>query len=179
MSDLIIELTQIERTDISDIKNIVYGFKDLLDHNDFCNFDMNDWIEHIAQNEKFTFAIRARKSDDIKNYLVGICGLWKIDWVARHAKIIFAMVDKDGHKNTLQPHAASFAAFKRLLNQAFNILNLNKVWIEVLEENDIKPALEKTGFLVEGIRRFHIFKNGRRQHTIIFSLTSKEFIEEK
>lgn len=175
MSELSIHLTQIEKNDLPSIKTILEaGFSKLL-VDPFENIEL--WFEKQPYENNYSFAIRARKEDGLRNFLVGMCGIWDIDWIARHGKMFFIMVDRDGHKATIQNYTATQTAVSKLLTFAFDELNLNKVWLDVLEKNDIKESLEHFGFVAEGIRRASTFKNGAYLNTIVCSLTYEEYCD--
>lgn len=182
MSDLHVELSQIDRSDINSVKNIINsGFNLLMDErSEFNDMNFSEWYERILHTDKHMFAIRVSKSDSSsasRSWLVGICGITDIDWASRHGRLIFIMVDKDGHKSTLQDHPASQHAFKTLLDYAFRELCLNKVWISAVSTNDIAEVLDANGFTAEGIRRRSVFIKGKYKDESIFSLTIKEFFE--
>jgi RimJ/RimL family protein N-acetyltransferase len=182
MNDLHVELSQIDRSDIHTIKGIIgSGFVDLLNTNtEFNHMNFIEWYGDVLSRNKHIFAIRVSKADGGaagRSWLVGICGITNIDWSSRHGQIIFIMVDKDGHKSTLQNHPASQHAFKQLIHYAFKELCLNKIWISSLSNNNIADVLNIHGFTADGIRRKHVFIKGRYRDESIFSLTMREFIE--
>lgn len=183
MSELNVDLTQIDRSDLPSIKNIISngGFKNLFDENtDFMSMDYLKWAESVIKEDQHAFAIRVSKHGEgaaARSWLVGVCGLLEVDWISRHAKIFFVMVDKDGHRSTLQNHPASLHAFKTLLDYTFKELCLNKVWISVFDNNDIKQVLSDFHFVSEGTRRRASFMNGRYRDEHIMSLTIKEYME--
>lgn len=176
MSELEILLTQVERTDCNSVQTILDGgLGKLLISPDIHTTTYHKWFDELLDANTFNFAIRAKKIGDFKSFLVGVCGIIDIDWIARHGQIFFFMVDKDGHRATLQNHPATLSAAQQLFKYAFDDLNLNKIWIEVLESNDIKSALEHFGFIGEGIRRKSIFRDGAYMNTIICSITYDEY----
>lgn len=182
MSELKVELSQIDKTDLTSVRNIVTsGFSKFLDEScDFLGMNFNSWFESIVGSDKHTFAIRVSKSDANiaeRSWLVGVCGITEIDWISRHGKIVFIMVDKDGHKCTLQNHPASLQAFKKVLKYAFEELCLNKVWMSTLSNNDIRAVLDSHGFVADGIRRQAVFSSGKYMDEYIFSITMKEYLE--
>jgi RimJ/RimL family protein N-acetyltransferase len=135
---------------------------------------MEAWLDH--GQDRVVFSIRGSEVK-YKEFVVGICAIKHIDWVARHGEVFFIMVDKDGHRATIHNHPASKKAFGDLLEFAFGELNLNKVWIEVYEHNDIKPVLEQFGFVAEGVRKDALFREGRFFDSVICSLMAVEHQE--
>jgi RimJ/RimL family protein N-acetyltransferase len=182
MSDLKVELSQVDKSDLQQLKNIMNsGFNTLMDENqEFCEMNLPKWYENILQKDNHTFSIRVSKSDGSsvsRSWLVGVCGITDVDWVSRHGRIVFVMVDKDGHKSTLQNHPASQYAFKKLLKHAFLQMNLNKVWVSSLSTNSIDKILASHRFYPEGIRRNAVFSGGKYVDESIFSLISSDFLE--
>lgn len=182
MSDLQVELSQIDRSDLNSIKQIINsGFGLLLDDGfEFNVTDFTKWYDRIVLVNKHMFAIRVSKSEtgsSSRSWLVGICGVVEVDNASRHGRLIFFMIDKDGHKSTLQNHPASRHAFNTLLKYSFKELGLNKVWMSVPSNNDISSVLDSSGFTADGIRRRSAFINGKYRDEAIFSLTMKEFME--
>ena len=182
MSELKIELSQIDHTDLASIKNIVAsGFNRFIDsYNDFEGLDFSAWFSNIVERDNHLFAIRVSKSDNDsvgRSWLVGVCGVKNIDWISRHGQLVFIMVDKDGHKCTLQNHPTSLQAFRKILDYSFKELCLNKVWISFFNNNDIGEVLGKHGFIAEGIRRQAVFSKGKYIDERVFSITMKEYME--
>jgi RimJ/RimL family protein N-acetyltransferase len=179
VSELTITLTQIEKSDIGPIKTILEsGFEKFIIEKNLTSKKLDKWFEeHNRNKENFSFGIRARKDNDHRSFLVGMCGIWNIDWVARHGKLFFIMVDRDSHQATMQNYPATRAAVEQLLAFAFDDINLDKVWIEVLEQNDIKDALEHFGFVAEGIRKATLFRGGEYLNSIVCSITYEEYCD--
>ncbi len=178
MSELKIELAQIERSDVSDIRNLMSGgFRKLYPTTAFRGWDFVKWIDWVQTESPHHFTIRVRPATDAagRNFIAGLCGISEIDEHARHGRLLFAMVDKDGQRNTLQPHTASMNAFSQLLDHCFKQLNMNKVWISSTSIDDISGVLSKLGFIAEGTRSNSLYINGRYHNEHIFSLLASEY----
>jgi RimJ/RimL family protein N-acetyltransferase len=178
MSELKIELAQVERSDISDIKNLMNsGFRKLFPTSAFKGWDFVRWIDWVQTESPHHFTIRVRPATDVagRNFIAGICGISEIDEFARHGKLTFVMVDKDGHKNSLQDHKASLTAFSQLLDHCFKQLNLNKVWIVSNPVDDISNTLAQIGFSAEGIRSNSLYMGGKYHNEHVFSLLASEY----
>lgn len=174
-----VKIAQLERSDLYRIREFFnYGFRHLLDYYiPFSKLDIEKWYDDLGDNSK-VFAIRG--SEDVyKDFIVGLGGFLHIDWISRHAEIMFMMIDKGGPKVTLHNTELSKAAFKQLLDLGFSNYNLNKVYINMHENNDIKLVLEESGFVAEGIRRQAIFKGGQFMDSIVFSLLLSEYKAKK
>lgn len=179
MKELKIKLTQIEENDAKSIAALFEnGFERFIDEvEDIGIYDLDSWFKSIVEDpSRVTFAIRASKVRDKDfGYIVGICGLWDIDWLARHARLFFVMIDRDGHRATMQNYPATQYAVNNIIDMAFNTLNLNKIWIEVYEHNDIKETLEYFGFVAEGIRRDTLYVSGKPLNSIVCSMLKQEY----
>ncbi len=178
MSELKIELAQIERSDISDIKNLMSaGFKKLFPSTAFKGWDWSRWIEWVQTESTHHFTIRVRPQSDSagRNFIAGLCGVSDLDEFARHGKLTFVMVDKDGQRKSLQDHKSSVAAFAKLLDYCFKQLNLNKVWITSNALDDISTTLVQLGFSAEGIRSNAAYIGGKYYNEQIFSLLASEY----
>ncbi len=178
MSELRIELAQVERSDTSDIKNLMNsGFKKLFATSSFKGWDFARWIDWVQNESPHHFTIRVRPATDTagRNFIAGICGVSEIDEFARHGRLLFVMVDKDGHRNSLQDQKASLSAFTQLLDHCFKQMNLNKVWISSSPVDDISNTLAQLGFSAEGIRTNALYINGKYYNEHIFSLLASEY----
>ena len=183
MSKLSIRLTQIEKTDLSAIATLFQGgFERFQPIEDLDINYLPGWLEEtVSDPNQRMFAIRAARTNSAspeRLYVVGICGLVEIDWISRHAKLVFIMVDKDGHKSTVQNHPATQSAFNQMLKYGYQELGLNRIWIEVFEHNDIRKTLEQFGFMPEGVRIDAAWIGDRYYNSIICSLISSEYSEQ-
>lgn len=167
MQSVEVGLRQIERTDASVVKKLLSSpfskLANLPTLGDFFN-----------AHDRVCFAITASKGgSDV--YVVGVCGLFNIDWISRHAELIFIMMDKLKYDGTIQNFSPTTSALTRLLKFGFEELGLNKVWLEILETNHSMETLESMGFVVEGIRRDAAFKGGQFVSSSVLSITAQEF----
>jgi len=70
-------------------------------------------------------------------------------------------------------------ATRLIVRYAFDVLNLNRVWLHVLEDNQRgQRAYEKVGFKVEGVLRQSAFREGRYLDTITMGILRGELTEE-
>jgi RimJ/RimL family protein N-acetyltransferase len=70
-------------------------------------------------------------------------------------------------------------ATRLIVRYAFNVLNLNRVWLHVLADNQRgQRAYEKVGFKVEGVLRQAGFREGRYMDMITMGILRGELIEE-
>ena len=89
------------------------------------------------------------------NTILGIVGLFNINWQARHAELrIFLWKNQNNGIGT--------EACKFIVDYAFNMLNLNKVWLGTNLSN--APAVkcyQSAGFDYVGTLKDEIFRNGQ------------------
>lgn len=162
-----VTLTQIEENDIPKIRNILGGRFSLY-------IDERDYDKIIGLREEVIYGIRATSRDGNKPYLVGVCGIFDIDWVSRVGRIIFYMIDKEGQSSTIQGFPTTKKVFSELIDVGFSELNLNKLHINVYEHNDIKEVLEEHNFKPEGIKRDDLYKEGKYYNCIVCSLFKED-----
>jgi len=181
MSELAIRLTQVELTDKTAIRALYdNGFSKYWDRNDlFDPYNIeNELSKILSDDHRRLFVIRASRTNSSgpsKLYVVGICGFVEIDWISRHAKLVFLMVDKGGHAATIQNYPATRSAFSNMLDYGFKELGLNKIWMEIQEHNNVKESLEMFGFIPEGVRVDSYWNEGQYYNTIICSITLAEY----
>jgi RimJ/RimL family protein N-acetyltransferase len=106
--------------------------------------------------------------------LIGGTGLHDIDFRNRHASFgITIGVPAEQSKG----HGTE--ATRLIVGHAFETLNLNRVWLQVYEDNlrGIR-AYEKAGFRKEGILRQDVFRAGRYWDTIVMAILREEWVSD-
>jgi diamine N-acetyltransferase len=97
---------------------------------------------------------------------VGAMGLVGVDSLHRRAELGRVVMDRE---STGRGYAT--AAISILSRLAFDGLNLHRLFIEVLADNEAAIGLyEKCGFVKEGRLRRHVWKDGRYQDVVIMGL---------
>ena len=111
--------------------------------------------------------------DQESSKLIGDIGISLIDPKNKHAEIGMTIGDKSywgkGYGTDL---------VKTILNFCFKILDLNKVYLDVWEEN--KRAIDcylKCGFKRDGVLRDHVFREGIYHNKWIMSILKREWQE--
>jgi dTDP-4-amino-4,6-dideoxygalactose transaminase/RimJ/RimL family protein N-acetyltransferase len=67
-------------------------------------------------------------------------------------------------------------AYTAFMQDLFNREGMNKVWLEVLGNNDRALRLyRRLGFVEEGVKRQHVKRNGAYLDSIVMSMTADEF----
>ena len=133
-------------------------------------FEMEkNWLEKALINtpNQIRFAILEVK----KLELIGIESIMKIDWYNRHGELGIFIGDK-----RYWGLGYGTEAIILLLDYAFNILNLNKIYLRVIEYNvRAIRAYKKIGFRVVGRLRNHRFRWGRYWDEFIMDILAEEF----
>ena len=129
---------------------------------------------YVPGDNKFqniSFGIHDQKSQK----LIGDIGISLIDVKNKHAEIGMTIGDKDywnkGYGTDL---------VKAILKFCFIDLKLNKVYLDVWEEN--KRAIgcySKCGFKKDGVLREHVFRDGRYHNKWVMSILKNEWSELK
>lgn len=127
-----------------------------------------DFVRRGAEGKDLiSLGIVAKRTDR----LIGTTGLFSIDWRSRHAGFgIEIGVKKEWGKGY------GTEATRLTVGYGFETLNLNRVWLEVLEDNVRgKRAYERVGFRTEGVLRQRAFREGRYWDSILMALLREEW----
>jgi len=134
--------------------------------------EQKNWIDKIlSESSSYYFII----CDKATSSPVGIIYLTTIDRLNQHTEFGYYLGDINYHGTGIAIEAELL-----LLDFAFNMQNMHKVYCESLAYN--KKALtihRKFGFTEDGVKREHIYKNGRWNDIVIMSALKKEFLEKK
>ncbi len=115
--------------------------------------------------DKTDFAIEADGN------FIGHCGLFHIDETARHGELGITIGDKDYWGRGYGREAVSL-----LLDYAFRLRNLRRVWLEVHASNERAiRAYRSCGFVEEGRMREHIWLGGRYLDNVLMGVLRDEW----
>ena len=113
------------------------------------------WLANYHANRGY--AVRLAICEATSHILIGAVYLLSIDWVSRSSEFAIWIGEKSS-----QGQGAGLFATREALRHAFLDLNLNRIYLTVLEDNARALALyKKVGFKVEGALRQAVFKNGK------------------
>lgn len=170
-----VTLTQIEPNDLPTVKHITNGLLPyLLTPVEFNQSSVNHQYKiYLEDINAYYFSIRGLK-DGFKLITLGFCALRNINWVSRHSEVYFIML---GGKCTVPHNSNAKDALGQLLRFAFEEVNLNKVYINVIDGNEIREILGDFGFVAEGSQRESVFKKGRFLDVTVYSLLAQEYRE--
>ncbi|MBI4867775.1 MAG: GNAT family N-acetyltransferase [Candidatus Wallbacteria bacterium] len=109
-------------------------------------------------------------SDRTQRY-IGSVGLKNIDWLHGHAELHAGL----GGVEYLGKGYGSDAT-RLLVRYGFDRLNLNKIWLQVIEFNiGGRKAYENAGFRVDGRLRAHLRYGGKTHDLLIMSILRDEY----
>jgi RimJ/RimL family protein N-acetyltransferase len=110
---------------------------------------------------------------EVDKRLIGFVQLANIDQRMRRAELGIAIGDR-----SVQGRGLGTAAVRLLLDYAFTVKNLERIYAEVFSYNQRSQKLmERVGFQREGLLRQHDIRNGKRQDVIHFGILKPEFYE--
>lgn len=125
-------------------------------------------IKDANEQKSFNYAI----INDNDEYL-GTISLKDIDWDAKTAEYAISL------RRSAQGKGIATLATEKVLEIAFEQLNLNRVFLNVLSEN--KKAIhlyEKCGFVYEGEFRKHLYLKGELKDLKWYSVLKEEYVME-
>ncbi len=168
------QLREIERTDLEQInkwRNDPKLISSLGAPFRYINLDVDQkWFESYMSNRGNSIRCSIVNSSNSKE-IVGLVSLLSIDYINGSCEFHIMIGDSEN-----QGKGIGTFAIKSMLNYAFNDINLRRVELSVLKNNEKALHLyEKVGFKVEGIKREAVYKNGEYVDIIIMSILKKEF----
>lgn len=129
------------------------------------------WFEGYLESRSSTVRCAIVKKEEPNNIL-GLITLASINWINRSC-VLHIMV---GAEADCGKGLGTFAV-DEMLYHAFNDLNLARVELNVLADNERAQHLyTKFGFIVEGTRRKAAYKNGRYQDMLVMGLLKDEWV---
>ncbi len=174
-----VRLRAIER---SDIPNFVRWFNDpevrryLLIYAPISAAQEEQWFDRMLEQqgkEQFVFAVDARAGDEWVH--IGNVGLHRINWKDRNATLGIVLGEK-----AYWDQGYGTDATRTMIRFAFEELNLNRVELEVFDENArARRCYEKAGFRYEGTRRQAAFFEGAYHDSHVMSILRHEFYQQQ
>jgi RimJ/RimL family protein N-acetyltransferase len=130
--------------------------------------DEADYINQMRRSHTdIAFVIAAHANDTP----VGGTALHQIDWRNRHAALGITIGDQ---LNWGKGYGTD--ATRLMVRYAFATLNLNRVWLQVLEYNERAiRCYEKVGFKKEGLLRQEHFREGRYWDTHLMAMLRQDW----
>ena len=127
------------------------------------------WFDSYMSNRGS--AVRCAIVDENKDVILGLVSLVAIDHLNQSAEFHIMIGNKENQGKGIGTYAV-----KEMLHHAFYNLNLRRIELAVLEDNQRAQKLyEKVGFVREGVKRQAKYKHGKFVNMIIYSLLLDEF----
>lgn len=170
----LVGLRAVEETDLETLKewrNIQSFRRNFREIRELNLFQQKKWFERTSQSPNdFMFVIE--RLDDSR--AIGAAGLLYTNWVLRSADYSFYIGDEEAYIDT---KGYAEEATQLLLDYGFKNLNLNKIWMELYEFDQLKLDffLKKFNFKKDGTLRENCFEDGRYWDSHIISLLRKEY----
>lgn len=169
-----IGLRAIETKDLENLKNwrnLENFRKYFREHRELNSVNQETWFNKLNNSSNdYMFGIITLED----NKLIGACGLLYVNWIIRSADFSFYIGINEQYIDDL-----GFAneATSLLLNYGFNVLNLNKIWMELYEFDNMKINFfkESFNFRTDGILRQNCFHDGKYWDSHIISLLRNDY----
>jgi hypothetical protein len=133
------------------------------------NILQKDWIEKISRSNKEKYLILELKNSE-KYDKIGLICLTDIDFINRSISVgghILEDFSSKGHGKKM---------YEIIFKICFNIWNMNRVWLKVLKKNQKAINLyQKMSFIVEGVMRQAIFKDGKYEDYFLMSILQEDY----
>jgi RimJ/RimL family protein N-acetyltransferase len=166
-------LRAVEREDLPllrDWRNMPEFRRNFREHRELNMQNQENWFGILASSQRdFMFVIEDLQSREA----IGACGLLYTNWIIRAADVSF-YIGKDAQYIDKSGMAADAAAV--LLDYGFKELNLNKLWMELYEFDELKLEFfkDEMGFTIDGKLRSNCFTDGRYWDSYILSLLTSD-----
>jgi len=103
---------------------------------------------------------------------IGLVSLTQIDPVHRHAEL-HILIGSEEHRG----RGCGTCAMRLMLCHSFHDLNLHRVYLHVVAANSRADAFyERLGFVLEGMLRDAVYKQGRFQDVAVLGVLATEFV---
>jgi RimJ/RimL family protein N-acetyltransferase len=133
-----------------------------------------NWFEQMLKRPAPEHPLVIEIEQDDVWEMIGNCGLHNIDWRCRVATAGIFIGEK-----RYWNRGYGTEVMKLLLKHGFETLNLNRIQLDVYEDNPgAIRAYEKAGFLLEGRKRQGIYKNGEYMDILLMGVLREEWIKD-
>lgn len=174
----IVGLRSVEFKDLEQLKdwrNIPSFRKNFREFRELNSFNQEIWLKKTNNSPNdFMFVFVNLKTSKI----IGAGGLLYTDWIIRSADFSFYI---GWNESYIDNKGFAIEATELLLEYGFNVLNLNKIWMELYEFDTAKLDffLNKFNFKIDGTLRDNCFNDGKYWDSKIISLIKKDYELEK
>lgn len=136
----------------------------------YINLDVDmKWFDGYMSNRGNAVRCAITKEND--DTILGLVSLVSINYMNQSAEFHIMIGDKEN-----QGQGMGTFAVNEMLKHAFYNMNLQRVELTVLEDNErARHLYEKCGFVYEGRKRQAKFKNGRFLDMLLYSILRQEY----
>lgn len=136
----------------------------------FINLDVDEkWFDNYMMSR--SNAIRCALVEDGEDVILGLVSLVSVDYMNQCAEFHIMIGDENNRGKGMGTFAVN-----AMLNHAFYNMNLHRVELTVLENNErAKHLYEKVGFVCEGRKRRAKYKNGEFVNMLLYSILREEY----
>jgi diamine N-acetyltransferase len=136
----------------------------------YINLDVDyRWYDNYMLNRNATIRCAIVEATD-EECILGLVSLMNINFINQTAEFNIMIGDTANRGKNI-----GYFATTKILNHAFNNMNINRIELEVLESNIYALKLyEKVGFKQEGIKRQSTYKNGKFVNMIMMSILKED-----
>ena len=128
---------------------------------------LKKWVEYHNRNKEEVLLVIY--DEDVQK-LIGHVGLYKIDTYSKKAEYGILLADDNSRGK-----GYGTICTKTMVDFAFDVLNLHKIYAEIITDNIASQAMfKKCGFKVDGILRDDNLKDGRYHDVLIMSILENE-----
>lgn len=136
-------------------------------HKSFTDEQAKNYITKEIQSDHNVILVVADKND-----IIGLAGLYGIDYIARKAEMKIILGNEDNWKT----YGAEIA--KLMTFFGFDRLNLNRIYLDCAEdEKKLDRTYKEAGYIFEGIIRDKILRDGRYYNLIRMAILRKDYCD--
>lgn len=136
----------------------------------YINLDVDiKWYESYMSNRGS--AVRCAIVEEGEDEILGLVSLVSVNYMNQSAEFHIMIGDTEN-----QGHGMGTFAVRSMLHHAFYNMNLQRVELSVLEDNErAKHLYEKCGFIYEGRKRKARYKDGKFVDLLMYAVLRTEF----
>ena len=139
----------------------------------FCllnDFTQRTWFNSLQNSRSKCYMIFS-KTNGLSNEKIGMVRITEIDLINK----LICVGGDIAPKHRGNGYAKEM--FKLIFKYGFNYMNMNRLYLYVLEDNNVAKALyKKMGFTHEGTQREAIFSDGKYKDYEMMSILKREYI---
>ncbi len=128
------------------------------------------WFNSLQSDKSKCYMI-FEKFNDISNEKIGMVRITEIDLINK-SMCVGGDIDPKHRGNGYAKEM-----FKLIFKYGFDYMNMNRLYLYVLEDNNVAKSLyKKMGFTYEGVQREAIFSEGKYKDYEMMSILKREYL---